>query len=84
MKLSSGEWRAAHVVGVDLVQDVAVAYHWSSQRALVTIAPAMPRQGQAVAAVGSPQGWGFSLSSGLVSRYGAAGAMFAAQPMLQR
>lgn len=83
VRLSSGEWRAAHVVGVDLVQDVAVLRIAGQPGQPVTIAPAMPRQGQAVAAVGSPQGWGFSLSAGLVSRYGAASAMFAAQPMLQ-
>ena len=41
----------------------------------VTVAPAMPHQGHAVATIGAPQGWGFSLSAGLVSRYGmAAGA----------
>ncbi|MCI1193766.1 serine protease [Calidifontimicrobium sp. SYSU G02091] len=49
----------------------------------VTPAPAMPRQGQAIAAVGAPNGWGFSLSAGIVSRYGEASGMFQTQPMMQ-
>lgn len=43
----------------------------------------MPRQGQAIAAVGAPNGWGFSLSAGIVSRYGEASGMCQTQPMMQ-
>ena len=43
----------------------------------------MPHQGHAVATIGAPQGWGFSLSAGLVSRYGMAAGMFQDWPMLQ-
>ena len=83
VKLAGGEWRAARVVGVDLAQDVALLHIEGEPGPLVTIAPAMPRQGQAIAAVGAPDGWGFSLSAGLVSRYGAAAGMFKTLPMLQ-
>ena len=83
VKLAGGEWRAARVVGVDLAQDVALLRIEGEPGQPATIAPAMPRQGQAIAAVGAPDGWGFSLSAGLVSRYGAAAGMFQTQPMLQ-
>lgn len=83
VKLAGGEWRAARVVGVDLAQDVALLRIEGEPGQPVTIAPAMPRQGQAIAAIGAPDGWGFSLSAGLVSRYGAAAGMFKTLPMLQ-
>ncbi len=83
VKLSAGEWRAARVVGVDLAQDVALLRIEGEPGQPVVIAPAMPPQGQAVAAIGSPNGWGFSVSAGLVSRYGSAAGMFATRPMLQ-
>jgi len=83
VKLAGGEWRAARVVGADLAQDVALLRIEGEPGQPVTIAPAMPPQGQAVAAVGSPNGWGFSVSAGVVSRYGSAAGMFATRPMLQ-
>lgn len=83
VKLAGGEWRAARIVGVDLAQDVALLRINGEPGQSVTIAPAMPHQGQAIAAVGAPNGWGFSLSAGLVSRYGAATGMFKTLPMLQ-
>jgi len=83
VKLAGDEWRAARVVGVDLSQDVALLRIDGAPGKPVTIAPAMPRQGQAIAAVGAPSGWGFSLSSGLVSRYGTASGIFKPAPMLQ-
>jgi len=83
VKLSAGEWRAARIVGVDLAQDVALLRIEGEPGQPVAIAPAMPPQGQAVAAVGSPNGWGFSLSAGVVSRYGSSAGMFATRPMLQ-
>lgn len=83
VKLAGGGWRAARVVGVDLAQDVALLRIEGEPGQPVTIAPAMPPQGQAVAAVGSPNGWGFSVSAGVVSRYGSAAGMFATRPMLQ-
>lgn len=83
VKLAGGEWRAARVVGVDYAQDVALLRIDGQPGQPVAIAPAMPPQGQAVAAIGSPNGWGFSVSAGLVSRYGSAAGMFATRPMLQ-
>lgn len=83
VKLAGGEWRAARVVGVDLAQDVALLRLDGEPGRPVAIAPAMPPQGQAIAAIGSPNGWGFSMSVGLVSRYGSAAGMFATKPMLQ-
>jgi serine protease Do len=83
VKLAGGEWRAARVVGVDLAQDVALLQIEGEPARSVAIAPAMPPQGQGVAAIGAPNGWGYSLSAGLVSRYGSAAGMFATRPMLQ-
>lgn len=83
VKLADGEWRTARVVGVDYAQDVALLEIQGQAGQAVTVAPAMPRQGQAVATIGSPQGWGFSLSAGVVSRYGPAAGMFKTAPMMQ-
>lgn len=83
VKLASGEWRPARVVGVDPSQDVALLRIEGEPGQPVTVAPAMPHQGHAVATIGAPQGWGFSLSAGLVSRYGTAAGMFQDWPMLQ-
>lgn len=83
VKLASGEWRPARVAGVDPSLDVALLHIEGEPGRPVTPAPAMPRQGQAIAAVGAPNGWGFSLSAGIVSRYGEASGMFQTQPMMQ-
>lgn len=83
VKLASGEWRPARMVGVDPSQDVALLRIEGEPGQPVTVAPAMPHQGHAVATIGAPQGWGFSLSAGLVSRYGMAAGMFQDWPMLQ-
>lgn len=83
VKLASGEWRPARVAGVDPSLDVALLRIEGEPGRPVTPAPAMPRQGQAIAAVGAPNGWGFSLSAGIVSRYGEASGMFQTQPMMQ-
>lgn len=83
INLANGDWRSAEVVAVDLAQDVAVLRIEGAPGQPVAIAPAMPRQGHAVATIGAPQGWGFSLSAGVVSRYGTAPGMFATLPMLQ-
>lgn len=83
VKLASGEWRPARVAGVDPSLDVALLRIEGEPGRPVTPAPAMPRQGQAIAAVGAPNGWGFSLSAGIVSRYGEASGIFQTQPMMQ-
>ncbi|RAK24603.1 trypsin-like peptidase [Falsochrobactrum ovis] len=83
VKLASGEWRPARVAGVDPSLDVALLRIEGEPGRPVTPAPAMPRQGQAIAAVGAPNGWGFSLLAGIVSRYGEASGMFQTQPMMQ-
>lgn len=43
VKLAGGEWRAARVVGVDLVQDVALLRIEGERGQPLTFAPAMPR-----------------------------------------
>jgi len=82
VKLASGEWRTASVVGVDYARDVALLRIDGDPVPPVKIAPAMPRQGQAIAAVGAPGGRAFTLSSGIVSHYGSSAGMFQPQPML--
>lgn len=64
VKLASGEWRQARVAGVDPSLDVALLRIEGELGRPVTPAPAMPRQGQAIAAVGAPNGLGFSPSAG--------------------
>ena len=49
----------------------------------VRVAPALPRQGQAIAAIGSPKGLDFSMSAGIVSRHGQVGGLIGAAGMLQ-
>ena len=49
----------------------------------VRVAPALPRQGQAIAAIGSPKGLDFSMSAGIVSRHGQVGGLIGAADMLQ-
>ena len=49
----------------------------------VRAAPALPRQGQAIAAIGSPNGLDFSMSAGIVSRHGQVGGLMGEAPMLQ-
>lgn len=83
VKLASGEWRSARVARIDQVRDVAALLIDGEPGQPVRVAPALPRQGQAVAAVGAPNGWAFSLSAGIVSRYGEASGMFQALPMMQ-
>ena len=70
VKMSAGDWRAARVIGYDSAQDVAVLLIAGEPGRPMPIAAAMPRQGQAVATIGAPDGRGFSLSAGIVSRYG--------------
>lgn len=70
VKLAGGEWRAATVAGSDVAQDVGLLRIEGEPGQAITIAPAMPRQGQPVLAIGSPGGYGFSVGAGLVSRYG--------------
>lgn len=83
IKPASGSWRAARVIGLDLSHDVAVLLVAGEPGQSIQIAPAMPHQGQAVATIGAPEGWGFSLSSGIVSRYGASSSMFRLADMMQ-
>ena len=75
VKMPAGDWRAARVIGYDYAQDVAVLLIAGEPGQPMPIAPAMPRQGQAVATIGAPAGWGFSLSAGVVSRYGDDGGL---------
>lgn len=64
MKLASGEWRSPRVVRIDQVRDVAALLIDGEPSRPVRVAPALPRQVQAVAAIGSPNGLDFSMSAG--------------------
>lgn len=55
VKLASGEWRPARVAEVNPSLDVALLRIEGELGRPVTPAPAMPRQGQAIAAVGRTQ-----------------------------
>ena len=83
VKMPSGEWRAARIMGYDYAQDVSVLLISGEPGRPMPIAPAMPRQGQAIATIGAPTGWGFSLSTGIVSRYGEEGGLFKSAMFMQ-
>ena len=83
VKLASGEWRSARVARIDHVRDVAALLIDGEPGQPVRVAPALPRQGQAVAAIGSPKGLDFSMSAGIVSRHGQVGGLIGAAGMLQ-
>lgn len=70
VKLADGQMRVAHVVGIDVANDVGVLRFDGESAQPIKVAPIMPSQGQAVLAIGSPNGQGFSVSAGIVSRYG--------------
>ncbi len=70
VKLPGGEWRNARVVYSSPSDDVALLEIEGEPGQSARIAPALPRQGQAVAAIGSPAGLDFAMSTGIVSRYG--------------
>lgn len=69
VKVADGEWRAARVIGLDVSRDVGLLLINGEPGRPITPAPFMPRQGQAVMAIGAPGGLGFSVSAGIVSRY---------------
>lgn len=83
VSLANGESRPATVVTIDRRRDVAVLSIEGEPVQPVTVAPGLPRQGQAVATIGAPQGLSWSLSAGLVSRYGKASGPLAPDTMLQ-
>ena len=78
---------AAHVLArvarIDHVRDVAALLIDGEPGQPVRVAPALPRQGQAIAAIGSPKGLDFSMSAGIVSRHGQVGGLIGAAGMLQ-
>ena len=81
--LANGESRSATVVAIDRRRDVAVLSIEGEPGQPVTVAPGLPRQGQAVATIGSPQGLSWSFSAGLVSRYGKASGPLVPDTTLQ-
>lgn len=83
VKLASGEWRSARVELIDQVRDVAALLIDGELGQPVRVAPALPRQGQAIAAIGSPNGLDFSMSAGIVSRHGQVGGVIGTASMLQ-
>jgi serine protease Do len=68
------------VIGADAALDVVLLRIEGEPGQPTSPVPAMPRQGQAILAMGDPNGWGFSLWTGIVSRYGEASGMFKALP----
>lgn len=83
VKLASGEWRSARVLRVDQVGDVAALRIEDEPGQPLNVAPALPQQGRPVAAVGSPEGLDFSISTGVVSRYGRQGGLIGEANMMQ-
>jgi len=83
VKMPAGDWRAARIIGHDYAQDVGVLLIDGEPGRPMPIAPAMPRQGQAIATIGAPAGWGFSLSAGIVSRYGEEGGLLKPAKFMQ-
>lgn len=82
VKLAGGEWRSARVVRSQEHFDVALLEIEGEPGQPASIAPALPRQGQAIAAIGSPAGLDYSMSAGIVSRYGVAVGLFAPALMM--
>lgn len=78
----AGEWRSARVVRSQEHFDVALLEIEGEPGQPASIAPALPRQGQAIAAIGSPAGLDYSMSAGIVSRYGVAVGLFAPALMM--
>jgi len=83
VKLASGEWRSARIEHIDPTGDVAALLIDGQSGQPVRVAPALPRQGQAIAAIGSPKGLDFSMSVGIVSRHGQSGGFIGTAGMLQ-
>jgi S1-C subfamily serine protease len=83
VKLASGEWRSARGARIDQVRDVAALMIDGEPGQPVRVAPALPRQGQAIAAIGSPNGLDFSMSAGIAGRHGQVGGLMGEAPMLQ-
>lgn len=83
VKLASGQWRSARLLRVDQVRDVAALRFEGSPGQPMRVAPALPRQGRPVAAIGSPEGLDFSISAGVVSRYGQQGGLIGEADMMQ-
>lgn len=69
VKIADGEWRSAQVVGLDEAADVAVMEIAGPAGRPIAINASAPRQGEAIMAIGAPQGLGFSVSVGVVSRW---------------
>lgn len=83
VRTAGGQWRDAQVVGADIPHDVAVLDISGPPLKPIPIAPVLPRQGQDVMAVGSPAGYGFAVSTGIVSWYGRDGSMLSPAPFMQ-
>lgn len=81
VQTAAGRWLDAELVGMDLQRDVGVL-RVEDPGPPIRPAEVMPIQGQPVLAIGAPNGRGFSVSAGIVSRY-AASPRFAADEALQ-
>src|SRR5699024_7957599 len=70
IRTAGGEWRAAHVVGADVTQDVALLEFEGDPLPPIKVANTLPRPGQDVMAIGSPSGYGFAVGVGIVAWHG--------------
>ncbi|MDD4927625.1 MAG: serine protease, partial [Methylotenera sp.] len=82
IRTASGEWRIAHSIGVDVSSDIALLRFDGSPLPSIPIANALPRQGQDVMVIGSPYGYGFSVGTGVVARYGKDAAVFSSNDFM--
>lgn len=76
VQLHTGEWRTAKVDYFNAASDLATLKVEGEPVQPVATASTLPRQGHGVAAIGAPSGRGFSISTGIVSRYGMDGGLY--------
>lgn len=82
VRVAEGQWRKATVVGLDVTADVGLLAIEGRAGPAVAVAPVLPRQGSPVMTIGAPGGMGFSVSTGIVSRW-AEGTFFKTARFLQ-
>jgi len=83
VRLPAGEWRTAYVDGMDLANDVGLLRLVGEPAPALPMAVALPAQGAPILAIGTPDGRGFSVSAGIVSRYGMDGTVLRSARFMQ-
>jgi len=68
VKIASGEWRSAQMVGFNEAEDIGLLLMDGEPGQPIRPATSLPRQGQPIMAIGTPAGHEFSASAGIVSR----------------